>query len=84
MIHYICGYSTNSTSEKRIFSPAGASKMEYIFGCFGKLGRQYRVYSTCQVKSPKFVGKKRSKISFTELLLQRIINILFGLTEYLL
>ncbi|MBQ6980255.1 MAG: glycosyltransferase [Clostridia bacterium] len=61
MIHYICGYANDNSKIKRIFSPAGATKMEYIFGCFEKLGKDYRVYSTCQVKSHKFVKKKKER-----------------------
>lgn len=61
MIHYICGYANDNSEIKRIFSPAGAMKMEYIFGCFGKIGKEYRVYSTCQVKSHKFVKKKKEQ-----------------------
>lgn len=61
MIHYICGYANENSTIKRNFSPAGASKMEYVFGCFEKLGNNYIVYSTCQVKSQRFVRKQRGQ-----------------------
>lgn len=59
MIHYICGYANDDSETKRFFSPAGASKMKYIFGCFEKLGKKCRIYSTCQVRSRRFARKER-------------------------
>ena len=59
MIHYICGYAKDDSEIKRVFSPAAASKVEYIFGCFENLNKEYRVYSTSQVKSQRFARKKR-------------------------
>ena len=63
MIHYICGYANDNSKIKRVYSPAGASKMKYIFGCFEKLGKKCRIYSTCQVISRRFARKQREEHS---------------------